>query len=254
MKRLKQETENLDPLQEDEVVSVFLLMPAESLALTHIAPTGTARGTTYYCEPVGVRRNYITNPGFEIDLTGWTEVIDGGGAGSSARDTTQYKYGFASLKIILTASPNGGRVLRRAVLTAAAGEVWSFSVQAYISALADGRGRFTIDWRDAGGGSLGTYTVDIEIPDTAFVERKIENQTAPAGTVTVRIELIMQATALNGTGTGNFDAVLAEKATSVGTYFDGAINSGFWQGAHDLSISVKDPNQNAIIAGFFKAS
>ena len=154
----------------------------------------------------------------------------------------------------MTASPAGGEVARRMVLTAAPGEVWSFSAQIKVTALSglNTNARLYISWRDAGGGGLGEASVTLTSTDTDFVERKIENQTAPALTASVRVELKVQSGAANGTGTTYFDTVLATKATTAGTYFDGREGQGFWQGTPDNSVSVKGANE--VIAGFFKVS
>lgn len=47
MKRVKNETANVDPYNEDEVINVYMVMPAESVAVTHTT-TELIRSTVYY--------------------------------------------------------------------------------------------------------------------------------------------------------------------------------------------------------------
>jgi hypothetical protein len=60
---------------------------------------GQADSTVYFELTFEAASNVIGNPGFEIDLTGWTGAGSGGGTGNISRSTTQHHIGSASLRI-----------------------------------------------------------------------------------------------------------------------------------------------------------
>ena len=89
---------------------------------------------------------------------------------------------------------------------------------------------------------------------TSWVQLKNENRTSPANTTKIRVTLILESTAINATGTIQFDGVVVEKASTIGTAFDGDSQNGFWEGTIHGSENILDVDGTAAIAGFFKVS
>ena len=175
------------------------------------------------CDPIGegdseTIENYCPDPSFEVAgtaLADWTEDIDGTITGTTARDTTQQKYGNASLKIVVTDSTTAGRAIKRktAAWTAAAGEVWSFSVWIHATDLTLAKAEVRIRW-DPGGQAATAARTSVT---TDWVRIDLENQTAPGGTTGVQVECQVEVTDANATATAYFDGVMAIKAASIPT-------------------------------------
>ena len=186
----------------------------DNLALADATPELEQRDKTYFVVPA----NKLANPGFDDDLTSWTETIDGGVTATTARDTSQSKTLFGSmvsLKIDMTASTGTGDAKRTQTVTAAAAEVWSFEAWVHATVLTNCKAVLKIEWLDGASAVLGTQTVEITSVTSVFNLKQIENQTAPASTVNVRVSLILEATASGAVGTAYFDLIRAEQDESA---------------------------------------
>jgi hypothetical protein len=174
-----------------------------------------ALGTqNYLC----VRPNEVSNGNFETDLTGWTESIGSGLTATTQRVTAESKTNFgslASLEIDITASANAGSVTRSQIITGVSpGEVWNFEAWVKGSAYANAFTRMRIEFQDSGGVDTGVANTDSTDVGGEFVQLKLENQVAPAGTVKVNIRLQITVTT-GGTGKAWFDLVRAEKGAAA---------------------------------------
>lgn len=237
----------------EEAVTVIRQISATVKITFKVLQTQT-RGGTYFVEDDALRRNYIINPSFEFDLTSWTESITA--TGTTARDSAQSNNGDESLKLDMTDSTASGEVVSRNIVITGlvSGEVWSCSVRIRPSAYSDARFTLRMEFLDSGDAVQATHNVDQTSAGTAFVDVDNENRTAPATTTKLKVSLILQSTAANATGTVHCDGVLAEKASSVGTYFDGDTANCFWEGTIHASENINDVDGSAAICGFFKAS
>ncbi len=239
--------------QTEESITVIRQINTE-IELGNITIQTQLRGPAYFCNDNGVRRNFVINPSFEHDLTSWTEVITA--TGSTARDSAQKDSGFQSLLLTMTDSAGSGEVVsRRVVITGLiATEVWSASVSIRPFEFTTAKFVLRMEFLDSGDSVLATHNVEHTASGTAFVTIDNENRTAPANTVKLRITLIAESTAANATATINCDGVIAEKASAIGSYFDGDSQDCFWEVDMHNGESINDVDGTAIIAGHWVVS
>ena len=183
---------------------------------------------TLECDPFGEGAqetilNYVGDPSFEVAgtaLADWTTSHSGSHTVSSARVTTDAKYGNACLSIAITNSSGGASSGRTQSLTAAATEVWSFGVWHKITAQSgsNGRIRLQVQWKDSGGSVLSTVNSDVTTGvHSDWTQIKLENQTAPSSTATALLGLMGVSDASGGTVTVLYDGVMAVKASALPT-------------------------------------
>ena len=198
---------------EEEILQEFRKV-TESFAIAEATTELEQRDKAYLAVPADL----VLNGSFETDLTSWTEVIDGGITATTARDTSQSKTLFgslASLKVDITASTGAGDAKRTQLITAAATEVWSFEAWIHATVLTNCKAVLQIEWLDSGSAVLGTVTSEITSITAVLTLTKIENETAPASTVNVRVSLILEATGASAVGTGYYDLARAEQNQSA---------------------------------------
>ena len=160
--------------------------------------------------------NYVLDPSYEVAgtaLADWTESKTA--TGTTARDTTQAKYGSASCKLVMTNSGGSGQVIERnqSLPDVDAAETWSFGCWVYVTALSNCK--FVLDIEYTGGSS--TATVEVTSTNSAFTLVKIEGQTVPSSTTAAVFKPHLEATASSATGTCYVDACIAVQAATVPT-------------------------------------
>ncbi|ANS03547.1 hypothetical protein [uncultured Mediterranean phage uvDeep-CGR2-KM21-C338] len=160
--------------------------------------------------------NYVLDPSYEVAgtaLADWTESKTA--TGTTARDTTQAKYGNASCKLVMTNSGGSGQVIERnqSLADVDAAETWSFGCWVYVTALSNCK--FVLDIEYTGGSS--TATVEVTSTNSAFTLVKIEGQTVPSSTTAAVFKPHLEATASSATGTCYVDACIAVQAATVPT-------------------------------------
>ncbi|MGN6655688.1 MAG: carbohydrate binding domain-containing protein, partial [Rhodanobacter sp.] len=192
-----------------------------------------------------VRTNYVKNPSFEVDLTGYTTQ---GASATLARDTTTSWSGSASVKT--TDSASNYRVLVWGATGAAAansdsiavtvGDSWAFSAYArWVTGGTSGNLTAKIHCFN----SSGSWITDLQgsattIPGTGAWTRVSVTGTIPANTAKIGVTLVTA-----GINTYNIDALLLEKSATVGAYFDGSTTSTgtdtyAWTGTANASTST----------------
>ena len=209
---LNQQSRRISTSEEEILQEIIKLL--ETPSLVDATPELEQRDKTYKVVP----DNKLANPDFTSDLASWTETIDAGVTATTARDTSQSKTLFASLaslKVDITASTGTGDAKRTQTVTAAAAEVWSFEAWVHATALTNCKAVLKIEWLDGGSVVLGTQTSEITAVTSVFTLKQIENQTAPASTVNVRVSLILESTASGAVGTAYFDLTRAEQDQSA---------------------------------------
>ena len=226
----------------------------DTATITIKAVQADSRGPTYYVEDDALRRNYITNPSFEFDLTSWTQSITA--TGTTAADTAESDSASTSLKLVMTNSGGSGQVASRyATITGlSATEVWSTSVAVNFTALSNSKVILRMEFLNAGGAVQATHDIERTTVTSGFVTLDNDNRTAPSNTTQLRVSLILQSTASSATGTAYLDSVLAEKASTSGTYFDGDTTKCFWESGLHASETIHDVDGTAAIAGYFMVS
>jgi hypothetical protein len=192
---------------------------------------GVASGAGYLKNPaepflLGYRVNWVENPSFEVDTTGWSAV-----AGATlSRDTVSYRSGVASLKVVNVS----GSAAQYANLPLVAGSGF-YTISAYVK-LETGATTANyfirqLQYENIGGptvaaGNIGTQNLSVT-GDWVRLSGVI-NKAASANYLSLRV-----VTASTTSGDIFYvDDVMVEKGNTAGTYFDG--DTGFWTGtAHD---------------------
>jgi len=175
------------------------------------------------------RVNHVTNPSFEVDLSGWTKVTDNPTPGNVTltRDTTYSKYGTYSA--LISGVSDGNSYARGAETTVSGltiGVTYVASAWVYRSAFGES-GEITL--------SIGGSTVSTAGESLAWVNlRTVFTATGTSHALTI--------TGLKG-GTSflspsfAIDSTLVTESPFVGDYFDGSQPGCSWQGAPHASKS-----------------
>lgn len=180
------------------------------------------------------RVNFVTNPSFETNTTGWS--LQGTGT-TIARTTTDKLYGSASLEITKAAVANSGASTAASIMIA--GQTYSFSVYVKVPATnATGDFYISATWRNSSATTISTNSsTPINVSSSDGWVRLTLTATAPANSYDV-VFFVRQFT--SGTAGQKFliDGVMLEQSSSIGSYFDGSINGGAWTGTANDSPSV----------------
>ena len=206
---------------------------------------GIASGAGFLKNPaepaaLGYRVNYITNPSFEVDTTGWSAV-----AGATlARTTGQFNTGSASLSVTnVSGSAAQFGVIDGTMIPLIAGS-GTYYISAYVK-LASGNAPANYFLRflqyeeqsstsTVAAGNVGTQNLSY----TGDWVRLSGSFTKNAGANFAIIRLVTASTV-----SGEIfyvDSVMLEKSNTLGTYFDGSSN-GFWAGSANASFSGATP-------------
>jgi hypothetical protein len=188
------------------------------------------------------RRNLVPNPSFEVNVTtGWDN------SGTPTRDTSWSQFGAASMRKVQSATSNDVSIFQAPPYVAIApGDIVTVSAYYKIGSGATNTGagngpRLIVDF-DNGSGTfaLGNFaTPNIPAPAVGATGRlSLTLPAAPAGATRFRIRMLCGVTTGTQTVDVLWDGVLAEKAGSAGTYFDG---SGYDDGAgHFIASATSD--------------
>jgi hypothetical protein len=205
---------------------------------------GIASGAGFLKNPaeprvLGYRVNYISNPSFEVDTTGWSAV-----AGATlARSTSEFNTGSACLSVTNTNGSAAQFGATGSMIPLIAGE-GSYYVSAYVK-LASGNAsaNYFIRILQYAEQSSGTTVTSgnvgtINLSYTGEWVRISGSFTKNAG---ANFAVIRVVTGSNNTGEVFYvDSVLLEKSDTLGSYFDGSSN-GFWSGTANASFSGGTP-------------
>jgi hypothetical protein len=220
---LRRQWDNATNTSDFNVLSGTLEITGDSGTVHRFSPSSDVRMgavLTLLCEPfiLGTAEtidNYVNNASFEIAdtaLVNWAQNIDA--TGSTSRDTTQYKYGLSSLKLIMTDSGSSGQVVERTQVRAEvdATEVWSFSVWVHVTALSNAKAGIVLLYDDGSATTTTSYQTSVT---SGWTQLTLANQTVPSGAGQVTIKLRLESTAADATGTAYFDGALAVLSASV---------------------------------------
>jgi hypothetical protein len=188
---------------------------------------------------LGYRVNYITNPSFEVNTTGWI----GTASATLARTTAEFNTGSASLSV-----------------TNSSGSAAQFGDSGTMIPLVAGEGTYYLSAyvKLANGNSPANYflrQLQYEAQDSSgtiaagnFAAQALEytgNWVRLGGSFTKNVGanfLIIRVVTSSTTAGDIFyvDSVMLEKSTTLKSYFDGSSN-GFWSGTANASFSGATP-------------
>jgi hypothetical protein len=205
---------------------------------------GIASGAGFLKNPaepaaLGYRVNYITNPSFEVDTTGWSGVS----SGTIARTTGEFNTGSASLSVTNASSSGAQFGISENMIPLVAGE-GTYYISAYIK-LANGNTpanyylRF-LQYEE----QTSTSTLDTGNVGTQALEYT-GNWVRLSGSFTKNAEanFVIIRVVTNSVVSGEIfyvDSVMLEKSTTLKSYFDGG-SGGFWSGSANASFSGATP-------------
>jgi hypothetical protein len=199
---------------------------------------GVASGAGYLKNPaepflLGYRTNWVENPSFEVDTTGWSGI-----AGATlSRDTVNYRSGVASLKVV----NSSGSAAQYSNLPLVAGSGF-YTISAYVK-LETGATTANyqirqLQYENIGGPTVATGNVgtqNLSVTGNWVRLSGTINKAASANYLNFRV-------VTTSTTSGDIfyvDDVMVEKGNTAGTYFDG--DTGFWTGTAHGSFSGYTP-------------
>lgn len=208
---------NTKPTGQNSVMT-FLVPPTNTLwvgGCGSVSGTAVLRAEAFYIIP---RVNLILNPDFEVDVTQWT--ANAGGA--LTRSTSQFFSGLASALLTLNTTTATATSFFTTITTVVG---QSYTVSAYVR------------------NSVGTRSVKLtaQATDSSTVAlsgswQRISATFVASGTTAT---VTLSATTTGAVSDAFYvDAVLAENATTLGTYFDGDTYGSVWTGTAGASTSI----------------
>jgi hypothetical protein len=186
---------------------------------------GLSLGTVDYSGVTGATRtNLLTNPSFEVDVLGWTNVTRSNSI--AARKVSGTYYGQTNTAVVESTK-----------VPATAGQ--SYAASAYLSRGATAKSAaVTPIFYDAYNVELSPPTITLAAITASDTPQRFSTiRVAPAGTTQVALRLTGDAATIT------FDAALLEQSTTVGAYFDGSYSAtGYlygWTGTAHASSSTE---------------
>lgn len=202
-------------------------------AASETAYTDSRRVGVYLGAP---RVNEIINPGFEVDVAGWTTS---GTTTSFTRTTSSgslYPTSSVGLGTAIStgaasvvATTNNMSLAQAIAIPVIAGKPYSMS--AYIKGVSQSSANIQVIWKDSGGTTLQTDTNSSStVLSTSFTRVSITPTStsstkmyAPASAATASVTITFSASSSGVTY--NVDSILFEQSDTVNAYFDG--NTGY---------------------------
>ena len=188
---------------------------------------------------LGYRVNYITNPSFEVNTTGWIGVA----SATLARTTGEFNTGSASLAVTNSSGSAAQFGDTGTMIPLVAGE-GTYYVSAYVK-LASGNSTanyFLRHLQYEEQDSAGTVAAgNVGIQSLSYTGNWVRLSAAVTKNASANFMVIRVVT--NSTVSGEIfyvDSVMVEKSNTLGSYFDGGSN-GFWAGTANDSFSGASP-------------
>lgn len=193
--------------------------------------------------PKAIRRNLAPNPSAEVNLAGWEHY----GGGVLERSNTWKASGGWAFRLSGTPGASQDFGANTLAMPVEPGKAYSAAATLHPVAV-PGFVRALLVFKNAGGGSVGAYSVDTATGITQDQRVKVEGAVAPANAVGV--EFIINMWAIGAVVNDiYFDAVtFAEGATAPLIYGDGSSPGWIWEGAPHASVS----RQIATLANLLK--
>jgi hypothetical protein len=207
---------------------------------------GIASGAGFLKNPaepaaLGYRVNYITNPSFEINTTGWSAL-----SGSLVRDTVEFYTGSASLAVTSSSATVGASA--------------QFGISnGYITPLIAGEGTYYLSAyvKLASGNATATYSLRALQYEEISSSGTVANATFGAQSLSYTGNWVRLSGSFTKNAGANYviirvqgpsaigeifyvDSVMLEKSNTLKSYFDGG-SGGFWSGSANASFSGATP-------------
>jgi hypothetical protein len=185
---------------------------------------------------LGYRVNYISNPSFEVNISGWTSV-----AGASLqRATSDFNFGSASLQVT-NASGSAVQTQDRILFLGGPGDYY---ISAYVK-LAEGNttaNYFLRYLQYETNDSVSTVAAaNVGIQSLSYTGQWVRLSALMPKTTNANYVNIRVVTSSTTSGDVFFvDNVMMEKSSTLKPYFDGSYN-GFWTGEAHNSFSGGSP-------------
>ena len=205
---------------------------------------GIASGAGFLKNPaepaaLGYRVNYITNPSFEVDTTGWLATA----GGTIARTTGEFNTGSASLAVTNASGSSAQFGNSGTMIPLVAGE-GTYYLSAYVK-LASGNSpanyfirQLQYEEQDSAGTVSAT---NIGIQSLSYTGDWVRLSASVTKQASANFMIIRVVTGSTTAGEIFYvDSVMLEKSNSLGSYFDGS-SGGFWSGAANASFSGATP-------------
>lgn len=211
----------------------FFVMPPEERDAVRLNSTAPwlARGMLELdCDPfwrgaAETVENYVADPSFEVAgtaLNDWVDFTIGAGiTGTRTRDTTQKKYGNASLKVAVTdiGTAGGNEYGKAQSVTSGGSQAWTLSIWYHVTAMSGTRLAARAQSLDGADGFLANHgDANVTATTSAFTQYKV-SFTSHASAAKVRILLTVLYVSNNGTCTAYFDGISLTKTASAPTAF-----------------------------------
>jgi len=195
---------------------------------------GIASGAGYLKNPaepflLGYRTNWVENPSFETNITGWSAVS----SATLSRDTVNYRSGIASLKVV-NASSSAAQYSNLPLVAGSGFYTISAYVKLETGATTANYYLRQLQYENIGGPSVATGNLGIQSLSVTGDWVRLSgtfNKAAAANYLNFRI-------VTNSSTSGDIfyvDDVMVEKGNTAGAYFDG--DTGFWSGTEHASFS-----------------
>lgn len=185
---------------------------------------------------LGYRINYISNPSFEVDTSGWGSV----GGAVLTRVTDQFNTGSACLKVE-NLSASAVQTTSRIPFLGGQG---TYYVSAYVKldTGATSANYFLRYLQYESATSSGTLSSGNIGTQTLSVSGNWVRLSAPMTRTVAADYFVIRVATSSTTPTDVFfvDSVMVEKSNSLNSYFDGSYN-GFWTGSAHASLSAATP-------------
>jgi hypothetical protein len=183
---------------------------------------------------LGYRTNLVANPTFEVDTASWT----GGAGGVISRTTSEAFIGSASLQV----DNSSASFTESALFPLVLGE-GDYIASAYVK-LAAGNAPANyflryLQYEDLGQTSVSSGNFGTQALSVSGDWVRLSGTFTKTGIANYAVIRVVTNSTTN-TDVFYVDAVMVEKGTTLGSYYDGSSN-GFWSGTSHNSISGATP-------------
>lgn len=184
---------------------------------------------------LGYRVNYVPNPSFEVDTTGWSSVS----SATLARTTDESNTGSACLSVTNAASSAAAYTFIPLV-----GGEGTYYISAYVK-LASGNSPANyyirqLQYEDTlSAGTITTGNIGIQNLSYTGDWVRLSGSVTKQGSANFMTIRIVTNSSISGE-VFYVDSVMLEKSDTLGSYFDGGSN-GFWSGTENASFSGATP-------------
>ena len=224
----------IDSGTRDYVIDIWGVQVEKSPVATAYTPTSGSivRRTTNMDSLSATRRtNLVTNPSFEVDIAGWENASNA----TLTKSSEQAFIGSSSLKVV-PVSTGAVTFIISNNLNIVGGETYTVSTYVYSTGNTT---QFHAYYYDASNAIISQPYYSVLAITANTWARASWTVTVPSNAVSMRLLFIAPIGA-----TAYYDAVLLERSSALGTYFDGSTDpEAQWTGtAHNSTSRLRGPS------------